>query len=421
MNVPDGTEYFPSRQTMPAHMMELLKRYTYEYGETYDSYLVTESDRETLWCRGRRGVVSFVRWGGRYGQVVGGLLAAPEHRETLLADFVRFAKANRLNVTFFNISRDDLALFRRHKFQITKCGEEPVIPLQRTTWQGKAYEWLRRQENFCKRQGIELSEVHPDPEDSTYRDRIAPKLDEVSREHIAATLHGRELRCFEGRFDAMNLDPRRLFVAWHGSRIQCFIVCNPCLGGRMWAVEMYRRRLDATRGIIPFAMLQTMRRLKEEGVTYCSLSLIPCLRSDVALKGDSWIYRPACVVWWRYLNWLFDVRGIYHFKSRFRPEYREMYVAALPKVTILSMFGLTVAWGLIPLDPGRLLWHVLDRWRKRGSRQSLALPDRRPRRVLRRLSRRGASAGAQGQAFPEGRGDEVGKTERREAQRSDTT
>jgi len=418
MNVPDGTEYFPSRQTMPAHMLEILKRYTYEYGETYDSYLVTESDRETLWCRDRRGVVSFVRWAGCYAQVVGGLLAAQEDRQTLLADFVRFAKANQLNVTFFNISRDDLGLFRRHKFQITKCGEEPVIPLQKTTWQGKAYEWLRRQENYCKRQGVELSEVHPDPDDPAYRDGVAPKLDEVSRKHIAATLHGRELRCFEGRFDPMNLGPRRLFVAWRGSRIECFIVCNPCLGGKMWAIEMYRRRSDATRGVTPFAMLQTMRRLKEEGVTYCSLSLIPCLRSDVALKGDSWIYRPACVVWWRYLNWLFDVWGIYHFKSRFRPEYREMYVAALPKVTVLSMIGLMVAWGLIPLSLGRLLRHGVDRWHKRDSRKSLALPDPRPSRVLRKLNRRVESAGGQGQAPPARQG-EVQETQRPEAQKSD--
>ena len=46
------------------------------------------------------------------------------------------------------------------------------------------------------------------------------------------------------------LGDRRLFVARRDGRIEAFIVCNPCLGGTMWAVETYRRRADATRGVV---------------------------------------------------------------------------------------------------------------------------------------------------------------------------
>jgi len=398
MVVPDGTEYYRSIAQMPAELVELLRQYAYQYGETYDSYLATDRHRETFWCRGRRGAVTFVRWGRRYVQVVGGLLAPQEHLETLVDDFVGFVRANRWNVTFFNISRDQLALFRRHNFQITKCGEELVVRLDKTTWCGKEYEWVRRQENYCRRLGAELCEVRPDPHDPEYRDRIAPELEEVSRQHIAATMHGKELRHFVGRFESLHLPPKRLFVARRDSRIEAFLVCNPCMAGTMWAIEIYRRRPDAARGIVPFAILQTMRLLKAEGVAYCSLSLVPFLRCEQAVTGDSGIFRTVSVFWWRRLNWLFDMQGIYHFKSRFRPEYREMYVAAWPRVTVLSAFALGSSWGIFSFRPWRMLRHSLRKWRKRDRRRSLAKPSWRPGRVLRRLFGRRAPPNGQQQS-----------------------
>lgn len=383
----NGMEYYPAGAALPVELDARLRWYAYHYGDTYAAYLVTEPDWETLWSREYRGVIRFARWGGRYVMVVGGLLAPPEEREGLLADFLQLAKRKGWQVTFYNIDRQQLPLFRRHHFQVTKFGEDPVVPLDKTNWEGKDYEWIRRQENFCMRQGVRLNEVNADPNDRQYRHQIAPQLEAVSREHIAATLHGRELRYFVSRFDASRLGDRRLFVAERNSRIEAFVVCNPCLAGTIWAVETYRRRADATRGVIPFTILQTMRTLKREGIPYCSLSLIPAVRCETAVTGDSLIARPTLVFWWRHLNAVFDFRGIYHFKSRFHPEYREMYMVAWPKVTIGSMIALGMGWGLIRFDPWRLAGRLLSRWRKSQSRKSLAEPDTCPKRTLRRLAR----------------------------------
>ena len=87
------------------------------------------------------------------------------------------------------------------------------------------------------RQGVSLREAG-----AACSGRLSDELTEVSRQHIAATLYGRELDCFVGRFDPRRLGARRLFVAEREGRIEAFILCNPCLGGAMWAIEMYRRR-----------------------------------------------------------------------------------------------------------------------------------------------------------------------------------
>ena len=68
------------------------------------------------------------------------------------------AVKHQLTLTFYNIADDDLPLFREAGFQITKWGEEALVDLADCRWEGKAYEWVRRQSNYCRRRGLEFAE-----------------------------------------------------------------------------------------------------------------------------------------------------------------------------------------------------------------------------------------------------------------------
>ena len=385
----ENASYYSSQADMPDSLLQRMESMAFDYGQTYDAYLVTETDREYFWNHDRNGFIGFYRRRSRV-IVSGGVFAPPDDQEALLVDFLDFAKKKGWSLLFFNVPRIQTALFRKHGFQITKSGEEPIIPLASTDWRGKPYEWVRRQENFCKRQGIEYIELEADPNDEEYRNEIVPELEEISREHLAETLHQRELRFFVGQFRPLELGRRRLFVAKQGSRIIAFIVCTPGLGGEFWAIETYRRRPESPRGVIPFAILQTMRKMKEEGVSYVSLSLMPCLRCDMAVTGDSGIFRWGQSITWNRLNWIFDMRGTYHFKSRFRPHFREMYVAASPRLTIRSSFEILFAWQLLWFNPFRLFMRAIRS--SRSARQTLATPPWRPERIIRELRPRSTSS-----------------------------
>ena len=380
--VPAGCQHYRSQADMPRELNDRLRRCAQEFGETYAAYLVTEQDREYFWCSEQRGVIGFRRV-GRYVHVGDGLLAASADRELLLREFLAFVEHNRWRPTFMNVPRTEINLFRRHGCQVTKCGEEPLVRLQRTDWQGKDSQWVRRQENFCKRQGVEVCEIHPDPADAVYQRDIAPQLEEISRDHLASTLHGKDLRFFVSQFSASQLEGKRLFVARKDARIMAFIVCNPGLDGDFWAVEVYRRRQDAVRGVITYTIMYAMRTMKAEGVGYFSLSLAPFLRCTPMLK-DSAIFRSVANVWWRFLNPVYDVRGLFHFKSRFRPDYREMYLASKPAVTVRSLLAIAWVWNLFHFNPLRLLKR---RWlQKRNVQHSdLAPSGERAARVIRDL------------------------------------
>jgi phosphatidylglycerol lysyltransferase len=305
--------------------------------------------------------VGFVATGGHV-HVVDGLLAAEAHREQLLAEFLAFTAARRLKVCFYNILDDDIDLFERFGFQVSKMGEEPIVRLPDTTWQGKAFEWLRRQENFCLRRGVRMREATGEGEGGAFPVELTARLREISDHYLGRTVHGERIRTFTGRFDLRNFFRRRLFVAELDGRIEAFVVCTPCLEGSMWVMEMFRFMPDAPRGVVPFALLQVMRQMKEEGVLSVSLSLSPCLRCEQPRHGDSPLVRNGMVFWWNHLNWLYDMKGMYHFKSRFRPAFRSMYMAALPRATVFSMVSFLWQWGVIRPYPGRLLHNTLRAW-----------------------------------------------------------
>jgi phosphatidylglycerol lysyltransferase len=386
MYTPPGCEYFCSRAAAPPDAAAALEQLAYEFGQTYDAYLATESDRRYFWSPGRRGVVGFRICRG-HALATGGLLAPPEEQAELLDAFLEFTRRNRLRALFCSLGRDDLAPYRERGFGVNKCSEELMLRLDQTHWTGKPYEWVRRQENYCLRQDVALEEVEADPHDPEYRDQLAPQLAEISRQHVAQTLHARELEFFEGRFTPLELGRRRLFVAWQDARPVAFVVCNPALGGDLWAIEIYRRRPDAPRGVIPFAMLQIMRRLKAEGVSYVSLSSVPFLRCGPPFGGDSKSAQFACGFWWKRMNWLFDVRGLYHYKTRFRPAFRELYMAGYPRLTYRSMLAITDAWGVFRVHPWRLAKHAVQHWRQ-AERKTLDEPPWRPERVIRALRSR---------------------------------
>jgi phosphatidylglycerol lysyltransferase len=399
MSVVAGPEHFASRRAMPADALARMEHCAFTYGAASDSYLVTEGDREYFFSSGQRGVVGFQRWLGNM-QVGGGLLADAADQEELLRELMAFAKSQRLRLEFFGVGRSDFKLYREHGFQITKFGEEPIVLLDETEWKGQAYEWLRRQEKGGQKSGLTFREIVPEAEGTDYENRIVPELDAISREHLAGTLHRREMTFFVGQFKPLELGRRRLFVAESAGRIECFLVLNPCLAGEMWAIEVFRKRQGATRGVIPFAMLRVMRQLQAEKVRYASLSMMPWVRCNVALKGDSPLLRHVAAVLWKYGNALYDARGMYHFKSRFRPSWREMYVASLPGIGVTSIAAIGLSWGLLRVNPFRVLSHW---WRDRfdPNRQSLAEPPARPERLIRKLR---TSQRSQGTTVPDNAG-----------------
>lgn len=362
-----------SRDALSPLQLARVEQFAFEHGESYDSYLVLDDGKQFFFGSHNSGVVGFTVWRNHL-YVVGGLLAATAARPRLLAEFLEFARRNSLEISFLNVLASDRDLFRSQGFQVSKVGEEPILDLPSVTWQGRDYEWVRRQENYCLRQGVTCNEEFPQSLDDRLCPEMVDELYAVSDEHVKDTVYGRELSMVVGKLDLDRMFRKRLFVARREDRIEAFVVAIPSHGGRMWSIETFRRRPSATRGIIPYLFMQVARRLKGEGVDVLSLCQVPALRVDTGTPSDSRFVTQGMRFWWNHLPWFYDPPRLYHFKSRFRPQYRECFVADWPRTKVLPLFAFFFQWGVVIPDLARLPMQMLRRLRKWGHRECLADP-----------------------------------------------
>jgi len=352
----------------------LTEQQAFEFGQVYDSYFTTEVGWKRFWSEGDGGLISYRRL-GKYTKAIGGLLASDEEKPRLLREFVGFSDAHGLVTSFYNITDADVGLFRERDFQVTKWGEEPFVDLQECTWSGKQFEWVRRQTNYCRRAGITIIEHRPEDMDEESWTSLIAKLRVVSDDLLATKSHAGEIQLVEGQLEVPVWGRRRLFVAYSDGprgRIEGFLIALPMQNGRKWSFEMYRHRPDAVRGVVPHLFHETMMRMKAEGIEAVSLCLIPGLGCEEALPGDSRLTRCGLTFGKKYLNFLFDFAGLYHFKSRFRPRYESRYVCSRPGSSPMSTVALFRMSGLLTFSLRKTGKNFVEKHFKRHQRKQLA-------------------------------------------------
>lgn len=358
------------RRTRPFHKSiderALAEKFAFEHGQTYDSYLACEADRQFFFSSDGKGAISYTVVLG-HAKVGGGLLAAPEDRPRLLGEFLRMVKRNYNSAAFFNITDEDLYLFRRFGMHVTKWGEDAILDLPKWSPKGGAFEWLRRQKNFCQRAGLVTGEWFPTPTNAVDLIRTQAELRVVELESIQDKPQACTMRFFEGQLDFEHLDRKRIFITRSEQgqgRIEAFVVANPYDDGRGWAFEMYRHRMDSVRGAVPFTMLQAIDTLRSEGADQVSLCLLPghnCVTDD---RQSSRLIRGLMNFGIARLQCLFDVEGLWQFKTRFRPHLDSRYICTFPRANAMTIATSVHLLGVLYVSPMK----VIKRWLQMRSR-----------------------------------------------------
>jgi len=349
MRLMPGTLHFASQAAMGERLFRKLEDFAFNYGRSYDSYMAIEVGYEYFWSVGEAGVVAFSRRGQTLF-VIGGLLAAAEAKDQMLHDLVAFSQLNGLTLAVFNLGDDDLPRFRQLDWKINKFGEDAIVTISAVSSQGHRYAWVRRQESYIQRQGVIFAEIHHEAMSSEAWLPLMAELSALNSACLAKQPQRQKKLTFEGWFDPTQLHRKRLFIARGADGLgplEGFLLCNPSHNGREWAIELYRQRPGAPRGVVPFMIMKALRWFQAEGLSRVSLCLVPAVNTASPMPSDSRLVRWLLVAWSRYGNFLFNVRGLYHFKSRFRPDFLPRYVAIYPRVTWRTILDFLAASGII--------------------------------------------------------------------------
>lgn len=320
---------------------EALERLAFDYGESPESYLAVEPERYCILSPDHTAALSVIP-AGRFLHCSGGILAAPENRSQFVRQLSDWAKKNKRVVACYSIGEQDRPHFEAANWEVSKFGEDTLLDLDTLKWSGKPYEWVRRQSNFCQRMGLVAREIHPEKLDKETWTKLKGELFEVLRDDLKDRFYDREINLLVGKLQPDNLLRRRLFVAENSQteRIEAFIVGNPMRGGNSLALEMFRKRSDATRGAIPFLVKDVLDKLRTEGVRQASLSLLIWKGSrEYTGNRSSAILRFGLFAGDHLGNLLYSTQGLTHFKTRFRPELSNCYLCVSTQTSILSVLS----------------------------------------------------------------------------------
>ncbi len=328
--------------SLTASEVELVEQLAFHFGTAPESYEIAISDESFLITPCKRGVVNVIV-DGNIWHIPGGILAPPDLRPQIVEWLKHIAENHGKTLAVYSIGAEDVVAFRDSGYEVSRFGMEPFVDLKGLTWSGSRFQWVRRQANFCTRAGLVVREIVTSEEQRL----LASALLGIMHDDLSGRTYPKPLRLLEAVFDPTNLQQRRLFVAMKDDQIQAFVACTPMHNGTEWAFETYRKATDSVRGVVPFLFKTVMDSMQSEGVSRVSLCLVPGKKLNKRIPNDSVLVNRLLSLWYRRMNFLFNVQGLDHFKQRFRPEEQVRYVCVSPKSTLRSAISFARVTGAL--------------------------------------------------------------------------
>lgn len=333
-----------NRRNLSPEQRQTLEDLAFRYASVPESYDIAVSDGYVLQTPCRQGVMSVLA-DGRHWHIAGGFLAPEDMKPEIIHWLRTIPEEHNRQIAVYNVSSLDAQRFREAGFVVNKFGEEPILKLGEITWSGKAFEWVRRQSNYCIRAGVEIAEVT----DRVEQRQMADTLAEIMAEDLSGRTFDKPLRLLEGEFKPHDLQRRRLFVARSAEgTIEGFLACSPINAGKSWAFETYRKRNNATRGVTAHLFRTVIDLLQAEKAEEVSLCLIPGRNvGQSSVDGGDWRIRKTLSLLFHRLEFIFNAKGQDHFKSRFRPRYVDRYICVAPSHSARSLWSFLKTTGAL--------------------------------------------------------------------------
>lgn len=331
------------RQRREAREVERLLR---EYGTSSVAWFALDHETDYFWSNDRRAVVAYQDEPDAM-LVIGDPIGPADSLRSLLQEFAGFARARNRPFAFFQARPELLPLYGSLGWRALHIGEDPVLwtdgsqPLA-----AMAHE--RRLARHAEAAGLRVQHAMPgaDLRRGGLPRELRHELRAVAREW-ARIRHGDPKGFCLGHFDPPRLRQEWLAVAWDAARhrIEAFATWIPVPARRGWALDVMRRRADATNGALDLLITSSLDQARTRGDAMLSLSLSP-LAFVRGAPGNGSNIAPtltdtdgARVYLQQHLTRLYDRADAGGWKRRFDPAFEERYLVVsdagtLPRVVL---------------------------------------------------------------------------------------
>ena len=367
-DVPETRVIAPAVRADPAAVAESL---ALRHARTADGLLVREPGRELVFAPDGRGVAGVIA-AGRTALIPGGPLAAHADVPAMIARVGRWCERRGLAPLWLNVTAGELPALAAAGFGPTKTAEECVFR-HPGRWDGGAYRGVRAGSRRAGRRGVRVEELPRCGMPAADREGLRRELRGVAERHLALKPQRRPAAGFAAPVPDLRCGPRRVWVAAAGGRAVGYATAHPLgrnlwnNGERRWTLGGFQTDPAAPAGTATLLIRTVLDDLAEEGIGTVSLGPAPALRCDPPVAGDHPLVRRGVAAWFRHANGLFDARGLWQFKSRFRPDLEPLFACGRPRVSVRAAADFVAASGVLRASPAAVVrGTVRDRRRSKS-------------------------------------------------------
>ncbi|MEQ4518581.1 rhomboid family intramembrane serine protease [Pseudarthrobacter sp. B907] len=310
---------------------EVARRLIVQGGESL-SWMALWEPNKYWFSEGRRGAVAYQQH-GNVALTLGGPLGPAENREDTAAQFLAYCAEHALIPCFYSCTDELWPMLQARGYRRLAVAQETRLGLRELTFKGKEWQNVRTALNRATKTGVEAvwgrySEFSPS---------LRAQLSEVSEEW-AAQKSVPEMGFTLGGLDELEDDEVLCCLAVDAEgRVHGVTSWLPVYdAGTLvsWTLDFMRRRGDAFPGVMEFLIASAVLELRDS-VEFISLSGSPLARDEARdeARGESGDGPKAgeglagiLDVVGRALEPVYGFRSLATFKSRFKPEYRTLYL-----------------------------------------------------------------------------------------------
>ncbi|MCC2930446.1 bifunctional lysylphosphatidylglycerol flippase/synthetase MprF [Bacillus sp. LBG-1-113] len=236
----------------------------------------------------------------------------------VLEEFLNEAHQKGFSVLFYQIEREDMALYHDFGYNFFKLGEEAYVDLNTFTISGKKKAGLRAINNRFEREEYTFHVDHP-----PFSEAFLEELKQISDEWLGSK---KEKGFSLGFFDPSYL--QRAPIAYMKNAegdIVAFANIMPMYQEGEISVDLMRYRSDAPNGIMDALFIRMFLWAKEEGCTSFNMGMAPLANVGTAFTSF-WSERFAAVIF-NNVRYMYSFSGLRAFKEKYKPEWRGKYLA----------------------------------------------------------------------------------------------
>lgn len=303
-------------------------------GHNSHTHLYYLGDKQWFWDAAHQAVLAY-RTVGKWHVVLGDPVGDPEAVEPLIEQFVASCRKQRRIPVFYQTSSSFLPLYRRLGLCCTKIGEEALVDLPSFSLQGKSWLKLRGRLNKFQREGYSFQVLYP-----PYSESILKSLHEISKEW----LNDRKEKSFSvGSFGFHYISrfPVAVLTDRHGEHVAFASIAGDLspepettdastepLPLRRITVDLMRYKNTSPLGTMDVLFASLFLWAKQQSYDICSLGMAP-----LANVEDSFVARLI----YKYGNKLYNFKGLYGYKNKFEPIWKDVYLVYPPATVLVSV------------------------------------------------------------------------------------